>query len=113
MNTTPLEKAVLEAMCDRTPNEADALRSQIETTTVLDRTNTGVGFYTKLKPTNSDKLLTNRVIGGVFANVAGLDNPVAFLLFTKDGHVDLLEGAATDESTATIDFAVARFVICD
>lgn len=113
MNITPLERAVLEAMCIRMPGEADALRSQMGTAVVLNRTNTGVGFYTTFEPRYPKQPLTNRVIGDVFARVTGLANPVSFLLFTKDGRIDFLEGAATDEGTTKINFAVAPFAICD
>ena len=53
----------------------------------------------------------SRSIGNVFAKIDGMQNPMTFLLFMKNGLIDTLEGAAIDEGTANIDFSIARFEI--
>lgn len=109
---TELEKALLETMCQRaSPAESAVLEEQLKQVTVQQRENTGVGFYTQLQVGPVAGKTKNRVVGNVFANVAGLQNPMTFLLFTKDGVVDFLEGATTEESTTNIDFSQVKFEI--
>lgn len=89
--------------------EAGSLLSQIR---ALDRReNTGVGFYTQLHVDHAVVKTKDHVVGNVFAKIAGLQNPMTFLLFIKNGVVDLLEGAATEESTANVDFSQGKFEI--
>jgi hypothetical protein len=109
MNLTMLEMAVLEKMCEGTPREADALRCQIENAEVLERQNTGHGFFTTIRPVDTAYLITTRVIDGVFANLEKLNNPMVFVLFMTDGIIDVLEGAAVDENTSNLDFNAMEF----
>ena len=104
-----LEKAVLEKMLRRVPAELAALEEQVRGASALSRNNTGAGFYTKLQPKGNTKRVEVKFIGGVFADIKGLNHPMTFVLFIRDGAVDTLEGAATDESTVGIDFSNVRF----
>lgn len=105
-----LETELLKAICQRAPAaDATALEEQLKHVTVRRRDNTGVGFYTQLHVDHVTAKAKDQVLGNVFAKVAGLQNPITFLLFIKNGVVDLLEGAATDESTVNIDFSKVTF----
>lgn len=109
MHLSKLEESVLETMSLQAGNDRGALHAQIATATVQSPDNTGVGFYTKLKPDPSAQPIHARTIGNVFANIDSLKNPMTFVLFIKDGLVDLLEGATTEEITGDIDFANVKF----
>jgi hypothetical protein len=87
-----LEKAVLEQMRQK----ADGLAEQINQATVERRNNTGVGFYTKLRIEKRERPVESGVLGGVYAHVKGLNHPMTFVLFMKDGVIDTLEGAAVE-----------------
>jgi hypothetical protein len=45
---TPLERAVLRAICEAHPVDRAALEGQLSTAIVLSRENTGAGFYARL-----------------------------------------------------------------
>jgi len=113
MPLNELEKAVLEALLRKTPNELHILERQLKEIDVSSRRNTGGGFYCKLEPNKIAEPSSAKFIGGVFADVEGLSHPMAFVLFIKEGFIDTLEGAATDENTANIDFSNVRFEIIE
>jgi|ERR1700736_2219348 len=106
-----LEKAVLEEMFRQAPADRSSLEEQLRGASALSRTNTGAGFYTKLQPIEITKPVGAKVIGNVFADIKGLNHPMTFVLFTRNGVVDTLEGAATDDNTAGIDFSSVQFEI--
>ena len=104
-----LERAVLEKICKDTGVEG--LAEQIKDASVESRINTGAGFYTKLLTGKGDSLSCGRVIGNVWAHVAGLKQPMTFLLFVDQGFIRTLEGASIDDSTIGIDFLSVDFEI--
>ena len=104
-----LEKAVLEQM--RRKTVLDGLAEQIKEAMVERRNNTGAGFYTKLKTKKGTELIENTMLTGAYAHVTGLNHPMAFVLFVKDGMIDTLEGAAVEDSAVSIDFSRVRFEI--
>lgn len=106
-----LENAVLQAMCKRFPSDASALEAQIKRVIVQKRDNTGVGFYSKLEVKGPVDQINEKVMSNIFATIAGLKNPVAFVLFLRNGLVDILEGATTEDSTVDINFSDVRFEI--
>ena len=106
-----LENAVLQAMCEREDSYPVALRSQIKSAEVASRQNTGAGFYTCLKLDQSLALLEQKVFDNVFAKISGLNNPMTFVLFVRDGKIDTLEGASVEDNTTDIDFETVRFKI--
>lgn len=108
MPVNALEKAVLQAVCQSALNVAD-LEAQLKGVLARSRENTGVGFYTKLQPNGAAKSIRNEVIGGVFAKIKGLENPMTFVLYIHNGYVDILEGAATEGCTTEIDFSRVEF----
>lgn len=88
-----LERAVLEAIAAQVPEHATALRAQIACARVIERENTGVGFFTILKASAKLKL-TNapNPLGDIGADIPGIANGMGFLLWLKDGVADTLEG---------------------
>lgn len=110
---TALEIAVLNEICDREPDQRAALKQQIATATVIQRENSGAGFFTHLSvdhslPPTSDG---NDVIGNVVAKIEGFEGPLLLLLFMKGGYADMLEGATVQDSTVGIDLSALRFKI--
>jgi hypothetical protein len=108
-----LEKAVLETFAAREAAHSQALKLQMKDIAVLERQNSGAGFFTTLNPVHREKRLEVRAISASFsAQVEGLRNPIVFVLFgDKDGLLTTLEGASIDESTTSIDFSKASFKI--
>jgi hypothetical protein len=107
-----LEKAVFQVIRASRPEVALALDEQLEGIVVSSRENTNTGFFTTMRPLHTQALIKQpRVIGNVFAKIEGMQNPMTFTLFIKDGVIDTLEGASIEESTADIDFSIAKFEI--
>jgi hypothetical protein len=109
----PLENAVLKAMCDLNlqNGDANALRSQLIDPIVTRRQNTGHGFYTWLTIKDKSKLIKTSVIDGVDATISGFIGPMLFILFSTNGIIDFLEGAATapEDDTTEVDFSSVQF----
>ncbi len=107
-----LEKAVLEKILrDASGDLPTLLREQLEGVSVVSRENTGVGFFTELKVEKVAKPINARIVGNVWADIEGFNQPMTFLAFLRDGVIHTLEGAATDDSTVGVDFSNVRFVI--
>ena len=107
-----LEKAILQSIATSKPEIAPALELQLEHIEVSSRQNTNAGFFTVMRPVRSNALIKHvRVLGNVFAKIEGMQNPMTFTLFVKDGIINTLEGASVDESTADIDFSIVKFEI--
>ena len=106
-----LEKAVLQEMLRQATADQSSLKEQLTEASALSRDNTGSGFYTRLQPKLIAKPVGAGTIGNVFADINGLNHPMTFVLFIRDGVVDTLEGAATDDSTTGIDFSRVQFKI--
>jgi hypothetical protein len=112
MTLNSLEKAVLQQIRVTRPEIAPVLDEQLEGMVVASRENTDAGFFTTLKPRSTKPLIKQpSTIGNVFAKIEGMQNPMTFVLFIKDGLIDMLEGASIDESTSHINFSTAKFEI--
>jgi hypothetical protein len=110
---SPLEKAMLSAMCKETSDDAHAISSQMSSLSILRRENTGAGFYSYFDGMRSGPPIKQRTISpDVSAKIKGLKNPMVFVLFSREGKLDMLEGAAVDEDTADVDFFSAEFKLC-
>ncbi len=84
---------------------------QIASLDVVRRENTGAGFYTYFGGLRSGPPIKSRTISNVYGDVAGLKHSMVFVLFSREGKVDVLEGAAVDDDTAKVDFSTAEFTI--
>lgn len=92
---TALELAVLAETCKQLPSEdRAALEQQIEGISVERRENTGAGFYTyfKQKSKSAQQIHADTRHCYVTAEIDGLENALGFILWTKDGYIDCLEG---------------------
>jgi hypothetical protein len=108
-----LEKAVLEEILCQAGGDALPLREQIQGAFVVDRINTGAGFYTRLQTERRGEPIGARIIGDVAAQIKGLSNPMIFLLWVRNGTIDQLEGASVGDSTQGVDFSNVQFEIIE
>jgi hypothetical protein len=110
---TQLERAVLWTICERHVVDRAPLGVQLSTATVLNRTNTGAGFYTDfaVERVSSPAIGGERLRRGPGASVAGLVHGMGFILWLKEGYIDRLEGYSYDENTTAIDFERAAFEV--
>lgn len=98
---TEFERAVLDKLLDGDHAVLKALREQLRTCSVRKREMTGCGFFTELEvdrtlaaaPTNVEKLR----IGDAEARITGLEHGAGFVLFVREGYLDMLEGYSFDE----------------
>lgn len=98
---TPLEHAALQEFCGVHPG----LKAQLAAARVIQRENTGAGFFTYITVDRSAAPIQNsaRVLSGVAASVEGFQQPLIFLLFMESGYAHMLEIAATAEGTVGLD----------
>ena len=109
---TKLEIAVMRSIFAETPMLEAALLAQLQHAKTADRENTGAGFFTKLHVDDeANSIDCPRVLGNeTLARVEGLSEPMGFVLFTKNGRLDLLEGFTFGpESTADLDLQSVEF----
>ena len=109
---TELELAALHSIFLETPELAPALEQQLAIATVVERENTGGGFFTTISiEGDAPRVVLSDVLGfDTQARVKGLEHGMGFVLFTEDGLIRLLEGFAWGpESTATLDLQSLEF----
>jgi hypothetical protein len=101
---TEFDRTILDALLAGDLLELAILRAQASVADVRERRMTGVGFFTNfLIPPDAPRLDVSgqRVISGVGAELEGVDHGVGFLLFVRDGQLDVLEGFTFDEPWPT------------
>jgi hypothetical protein len=110
---TPLERAILEAICERNPSDRAALDAQLSSAIVRNRENTGAGFFIYLDVNRdaSARITGDQKRSGPEANVAGLQRGMGFILWFDDGYASSLEGYSYEESTKAIDFGAVQFEV--
>lgn len=94
-----IEKAVLENLLDGNLPFLIQLRQQFARCTVAQREFTGFGFYTTLVVPDDVSRIAGVDIkfGDVIAEIPELPSGAGFLLYIKDGVLDMLEGYSYDE----------------
>lgn len=99
MRLLPLELSVLTKLLEGQDVLLDVLRLQVKNCSVVQRELTGCGFYTTFSiPDNLPRISNiSATFGDVVADIVGLKNGAGFLLFIKDGALDMLEGYSFDE----------------
>jgi len=96
---TNLEVAVLNLICEQRP----LLKQLLETASVVERDNTGHGFYTRFATDHSLPSLpwSAGMVDGpnLRVGVGSVEAPMGFILWLKAGRPDCLEGFqyATEE----------------
>jgi hypothetical protein len=95
-----LERAVIEMLLSGDHPVLVALREQARSCRATTRERTGAGFYCHFQvPREAALSLTKRDfrIGDVVADIQGLEHGAGFVLFIRNGCLDLLEGYSFDE----------------
>ena len=96
-----LERQVLSTLLAADHPVTVALRRQVDQCRVATRELTGHGFFSTLAVADdavaAPVTRTRFALGDVVARIDGLRHGAGFVLFVKDGVLDLLEGFAYDE----------------
>ena len=90
-----LEKAVLAKLLDGDHPILAALRFQAENGKLVSQELTGVGFFCNFAIPPEIPPLPSRMnfeLGDVHADIPGLKYKVGFILFVRDGYMNMLEG---------------------
>lgn len=112
MDFTRLERAVLEAIFDETPKLRAKLGDQLARATVVGREHDSGGFFTTIAVGPGAEAIDEPGQLGkrTHAHVEGLVHGLGFILFLKDGRLDLLEGyAVAPEDMTGLDLAETGF----
>ncbi|HEY2819519.1 MAG TPA: hypothetical protein VGJ06_00650 [Candidatus Acidoferrum sp.] len=116
LSPTPLEIAVIMAICEKHPSDRISIETQLAAAKVVSRENTGAGFYTRFELQRS----SNVAIGGTRVQdlrngpqvtVEGLNHGMGFILWLSEGFIDCLEGYTYDDSTTALDLIDLEFKI--
>ena len=113
---TKLEEAALHAIFAETPELASILEQQLAQAAVINRENTGVGFFTTILVADDVPQANGPQILGqtTYAGVEELAHGLGFILFFEHCRLHLLEGYSVGgESTAPLNLADLSFAITD
>jgi hypothetical protein len=113
---TPLELAVIQAICEKYPADRASIEAQLAYGKVVRRENTGAGFYTRFEMQRSS---TPPVAGsrskdlryGPQAKIEGIKHGMGFILWLSESYLDCLEGYTYDDDTTALDLINLRFEI--
>ena len=99
MNLTPLERAVLDAVLEGDGADLAALRQQAATVEVRERHFSGVGFFTHFEDATDAPAAASSLppFGDIVADIEGTPYGAGFLLFIREGRLDMLEGYSYGE----------------
>jgi hypothetical protein len=106
-----LEVAALAAIAEQYPTHKAELLLQFRAAKVINRQNTGSGFFTGVS-VDRDRTAPVRLpspIGDVHADIIGFQDQMSFLIFIADGYISLLEGFTIRDSTSGVDFGCIKF----
>lgn len=96
-----LEVDVMEKLLEGESQNLAILRDQFHSATIEFRRLTGTGFLLRFRLPNDAKpasMKSGRVhVGDVEAEISGLANGAGFVLFIKDGKIEILEGYSYEE----------------
>jgi hypothetical protein len=84
---TPLEEAVLAAVCRAYPADRTAIEAQLSTATFRSRENTGCGFFTHfaIDHNSSAPIGGERLRNGPTAKINGMKYGMGFILWLEQG----------------------------
>ncbi len=97
---TKLEECVLKMLLDGDDEILASLRKQLHSASVTERDLSGVGFFTTLHVAHTDAArATDKSFkfGDVHADISGLECGAGFLLYVRDGVLEMLEAYTYDE----------------
>jgi hypothetical protein len=94
---TDFEVRALDCIAAMFGADADEFRRQVNASTVVDRINTIVGFYTRVVVDRSTcRPLSVRLKGGHF-EVAGIELGMGVVLWDEGGYLETIEGFTYDD----------------
>jgi hypothetical protein len=97
-NLTDFERAVMTKLVDGEHPVLRELQKQLELSSVRKREKTGVGFYLYLEVPESVCMSSlDLKLGDVIADIAELKHGAGFVLYVKNGRLNMLEGYSYDE----------------
>jgi hypothetical protein len=110
---SPLERSVLQAICEAHPADRAALEAQLSTAILTSRENTGHGFYTRFSVDRSISapVAAPRLRNGPPAKVDGVAYGMGFILWLKEAYADCLEGYTYGDDTTELRFETVGFSI--
>ncbi len=110
---TELELAALHSMFSERPELEPQLQRQLSVASLVQRENTGVGFFTTISvPTGAPPIENSEPLSGeTHARIPGLEPGLGFVLFFDGGRLETLEGFTYEGSTAALDLANVTFEI--
>jgi hypothetical protein len=116
LQPTPLELAVIEAICEKHPDDRSSIEAQLASTKVISRENTGAGFYTDFEVQRSSIIpiasaRSKDLRYGPQAKIESINHGMGFILWLSDGYLDCLEGYTYDDDTTALDLINLRFEI--
>lgn len=105
-----LERAVLAAIAEQVLEQSATLREQVARMKVIERDNTGHGFYARLHVDGAPPLHGPSPLGNIGARVEGVEHGMGFLLWLDErGMAESLEGYAYDGDLTGLDLTRLRF----
>lgn len=110
---TEFERLALESVAPLFGAKADAFREQIAFAEVVDRINTVVGFYTRVKVDRAKCSSVPLSHQGAHFEVDGIEHGLGIVLWDTDGdgYLETIEGWTVDESPLDgVDLADLKFV---
>ncbi len=114
MAFSELELAALRAIFAETPALAGALETQLRSSVVIRRENSGAGFFTTIAVVDHAPLVIAPPVLGdaTHARVDGLSQGLGLILHLKAGRMHELEGFCWGpDSTRDLDLTSSRFAI--
>ena len=94
-NFNQLEFDVMKKIINEDPAISEILMRQYSSAKVIKREFTGAGFFTDFEIADEDSRISeqfNATIGNTQARLEGLKHGAGFILFVKDGLIEMLEG---------------------
>lgn len=93
------ENTVMETILQEKTERNKSLLEQYRISKVISREFTGYGFYTDFEVSNFDLALPNKenLELGCLGNLEGIKNGAGFILFVRNGFIEMLEGYTYDE----------------
>lgn len=110
---TDFERRALDSTAPLFGVRADAFREQVATAEVVDRINTIVGFYTRVKVDRAKCSPVALSHQGAHFEVDGIEHGLGIVLWDTDGDgfLETIEGWTVDENALEgVDLAALKFV---
>jgi hypothetical protein len=110
---TDFERRALDSTATLFGDKADAFREQVASAEVLDRINTIVGFYTRVKVDRAKCSPVPLSHQSAHFEVEGIEHGLGIVLWDndRDGYLETIEGWTVDENPLEgVDLAQLKFV---